>query len=159
MRGQGHTFAQVAHPPGHDQCGGGIQQHSIAIGARRALQDSFQRRGVERGVAALDRLDRRARQAGILRFHDEAGDLAALQRRHVVLSGDGQFIEAHAMHDPGRLVPERGERLRHRPRPVGENTPVNCRRTRAGLASGPSRLKIVRVPSSTRGPAACRIDG
>ena len=41
----------------------------------------------------------------------------------------------------------------------GANTPVSCRRTRAGLASGPSRLKIVRVPSSTRGPAAWRIEG
>ena len=41
----------------------------------------------------------------------------------------------------------------------GANTPVSWRRTRAGLASGPSRLKIVRVPSSTRGPAAWRIDG
>ena len=38
----------------------------------------------------------------------------------------------------------------------GSNTPVNCRFTSAGLASGPNRLKIVRVPNSTRGPAAWR---
>ena len=31
-----------------------------------------------------------------------------------------------------------------------ENTPTICRLTPAGLESGPSRLKIVRVPSSTR---------
>ena len=31
-----------------------------------------------------------------------------------------------------------------------ENTPTICRRTPAGLDSGPSRLKMVRVPSSTR---------
>ena len=37
---------------------------------------------------------------------------------------------------------------------VGSNTPVSWRVTRAGLARGPSRLKMVRVPSSTRGPAA-----
>ena len=30
------------------------------------------------------------------------------------------------------------------------NTPTICRRTPAGLESGPSRLKMVRVPSSTR---------
>ena len=39
---------------------------------------------------------------------------------------------------------------------LGSNTPVSWRRTEAGLASGPRRLNIVRVPSSTLGPAAWR---
>ena len=37
------------------------------------------------------------------------------------------------------------------------NTPMSCRLAPAGLASGPSRLKIVRVPSSTRAPATWRM--
>ena len=40
----------------------------------------------------------------------------------------------------------------------GAKAPVICRFTRAGFARGPSRLKMVRVPSSTRGPAAWRIE-
>ena len=36
---------------------------------------------------------------------------------------------------------------------------VTCFVTRAGFDKGPSILKIVRVPSSTRGPAAWRMDG
>ena len=39
---------------------------------------------------------------------------------------------------------------------LGSNTPVNCRVTEAGFANGPNRLKIVRVPSSTRAPPAWR---
>src|SRR5439155_614015 len=39
------------------------------------------------------------------------------------------------------------------------NTPITWRRTPAGLASGPSRLKSVRTPSSPRGAAACRSAG
>ena len=35
--------------------------------------------------------------------------------------------------------------------------PVNCRATPAGLERGPSRLKMVRRPSSTRGPATWRM--
>jgi hypothetical protein len=37
------------------------------------------------------------------------------------------------------------------------NTPMSWRLTPAGFASGPKRLKMVRVPSSTRGPATCRM--
>src|SRR5262249_41860473 len=40
-----------------------------------------------------------------------------------------------------------------------ENTPTICRLTRAGLDSGPSRLKMVRVPSSTRVGPTCFIAG
>ena len=37
----------------------------------------------------------------------------------MVLAGDGQFVEAHAVHDPGGLMPQRRERFRHRAGPVG----------------------------------------
>ena len=37
------------------------------------------------------------------------------------------------------------------------NTPRSWRLVPAGLDRGPSRLKMVRVPSSTRVPATCRI--
>ena len=40
-----------------------------------------------------------------------------------------------------------------------ENTPIICRRTPAGLESGPSRLKMVRVPSSTRVAATFLVAG
>ena len=40
-----------------------------------------------------------------------------------------------------------------------ENTPTICRRTPAGLESGPSRLKIVRVPSSARVAATFFVAG
>src|SRR5262245_15514844 len=36
-----------------------------------------------------------------------------------------------------------------------ENTPTTCRLTLAGLQMGPSRLKIVRMPSSPRIGAQC----
>ena len=59
--------AQIGGPPRDDQCGGGIQQHRVAIWAGRTLQQRLQRRRVQRRIAAADRLDGRARQAGILR--------------------------------------------------------------------------------------------
>ena len=40
-----------------------------------------------------------------------------------------------------------------------ENTPSTCRVTLAGFEIGPSRLKIVRMPSSARIGAQCFIDG
>jgi hypothetical protein len=41
----------------------------------------------------------------------------------------------------------------------GANTPIISRFTLAGLESGPSRLKIVRVPSSTRVAATFLVAG
>lgn len=38
-------------------------------------------------------------------------------------------------------------------------TPVACARTRAGLVSGPRKLKTVRMPSSLRAGATCRSAG
>ncbi len=41
----------------------------------------------------------------------------------------------------------------------GTDTPRICARARAGFSSGPRRLKTVRMPSSRRGPTACRSAG
>ena len=41
---------------------------------------------------------------------------------------------------------------------VSEKAPTSCFLTPAGLESGPSRLKIVRVPSSVRTGATWRIE-
>ena len=64
---QRDALAQICGAVRDDQRGGGIQQHRVAIWAGRTLQQRLQRRGVQRRVAAADRLDRRARQAGVLR--------------------------------------------------------------------------------------------
>ena len=44
----------------YDQCRGGIQEHRVAIWAGRSLKQCPQGCGVQSGVTAADRLDRRA---------------------------------------------------------------------------------------------------
>ena len=41
----------------------------------------------------------------------------------------------------------------------GDGAPINCARARAGFASGPSRLKTVRIFNSRRTGWACFIAG
>ena len=61
------------------------------------------------------------------------------------------------MHHPGALRAEPPEHLAVGRTHSGANTPTSWRRAAAGLDNGPSRLKIVRVPSSTRVGATWRV--
>ena len=77
----------------------------------------------------------------------------------LALAGQRQLVEALAMDQPGALGAEPAQRLRHRAQPFRRRRRRSSAASPApGLASGPSRLKMVRVPSSTRGPAAWRIE-
>ena len=42
MCGEGDAFAQIACLAGHNQRGGGVQQHGVAVGAGCGLEHSFQ---------------------------------------------------------------------------------------------------------------------
>ena len=143
---------------GDEQRGAAVQQHDVAqraAGAGRAA--SRISAALCCGLAAAQSSSARARQPGILGHHLESLDPAVLERGDVDDAGGGQLVEAVAMHDPGALGAEPAQHLGHRPDPFGANTPTSWRRAPAGFDSGPSRLKIVRVPSSTRVGATWRV--
>ena len=101
-------------------------------------------RQAERRPASASRVDHARRPSHI-------GDAGLAAHRDLVEA-------AGAVHDAARAA-RRAHRARAPPARTTRrsNTPTTWCATLAGLVSGPSRLKIVRVPSSRRGPAACRV--
>ena len=57
-----------------------------------------------------------------------------------------------------RRVPSRCRQRATKGASSGRGTPTTCASGRAGLVSGPSRLKAVRTPSSRRGASAWRVE-
>src|ERR1019366_2824141 len=133
-RGLVHAIAQIGGSAGDDQGGGGIQQDGVAIGAGGASQHPQQCVGVERGIAAFDRGDGRARQAGVLWGNGKGADRTVFQGRDLIFTGHGQFVQAETVHQPRGLVTQSGEGFGHGPGPVGrENAgqlPPHPRRVR-----------------------------
>ena len=106
------------------------------VAASRALQ-------VGRGGAG---------QAGHLGRHLEQRDLAVLQLGDIGGAGGGDLVEpVGAMDDPGALGAELASTSAIGSIQAWAKTPTKLALARpAGLESGPIRLKMVRVPSSTR---------
>ena len=160
-RGLRDAFAQVVGPAGDDQRGGGIQQHGVAIGPggaaqqRAAAPSAFSAASPPliaatgaRGRPASSGVDGEGRRPAVAQFD------------HLVFAGHGQFVQALAVHQPGALAAQRAPASPPSAAPSrGRTRRSAAAAPAAGFASGPRRLKIVRVPSSTRGPAAWRIDG
>ncbi len=131
----------------------GVEDRDIPIGALVALQNSHQPRALCVGIAAACRVSGLARiDADILGVDLEGADVAVFQRGDAGRSRSRDLVEAvGAVAHPGAP---------RNPAPwstwaIGsihcrENTPIIWRFTLAGLERGPSRLKIVRVASSTR---------
>ena len=147
-----HAFLQILGLAGDDQRRGRIEERDVAEGALLALEHVEQRRRVvprHRRRASASGFD--ARKADILRLDLEGADLAVLQRRdvvgpEVVISSSPSEPCTTQTHSEPRFFSTCASGSTH----CRENTPTICRFDAAGLDSGPSRLKIVRVPSSTR---------
>ena len=145
---------------GDHQGGRGIEQRHVAKRGMRAFENVHAApwRLLPHRHRAEFRLD--PVQADLFGRYLEACHRAILERRDAGRPGGRDLVEPiRAVHHPDVLGAEILQDQRQRLRPVSENTPTICRRTPAGLDSGPSRLKIVRVPSSTRVAATFFIAG
>ena len=157
LRGQRGAVAQVAGPAGDDQRGGGVEHARCRGRALRAPPSTARSAAALCGrVAALAGRPASARgrpaSSGVISKRRIAPSSSAATR---VGPGRGHLVEpVGAVHHPDALGcrgcaapgPAAPARRARRRRAAGARTP-------AGLDSGPSRLKIVRVPSSTRAGA------
>ena len=64
--GHRDAFGEFARLAGDDQRAGRVEDGDVAVGVARAVQHRAQRRGVVRGVAALERGEIGAREADAL---------------------------------------------------------------------------------------------
>ena len=111
----------------------------------------MQRLGIRRGVAAAQRLGLDLAQAEVLRRDLEvctapSSSAATLVGPEVVISSRPSEPCTTQTRSEPRFFSTCASGSIH----CLENTPTICRLTPAGFDSGPSRLKMVRVPSSTR---------
>ena len=154
------ALAQVRRLVGDDEGGGGVEQRDVAIGRARAVEHGAQLRRVVLRIAALE----------VLRAWPAARPTSSgvTVKRRIA-----PFSSATTMRSGRWWSSRRARRSRARSRPArsrapsepassgssqaSENTPRSWRLTPAGLDSGPSRLKSVRVPSSTRTGATWRM--
>ena len=117
-------------------------------------------------VAARELVERCARQAGHFRRDTggfNGGLSAGLQffnASHHGLAGGGKFVDAiGTVHDKGALRSESGERAAHEKHAAGGEHADHLERARAGLVSGPQRLKMVRKPRARRSGATVFMAG
>jgi len=130
-------------PPRHSRA-------RVAIRAGLAVEHALQRHRIGVGIAAAQRLAVDAAEPGVFRRHLEGADSPFSKLATKTGTGEGDFIEPS---EPCTTQTDSEPRFfstcASGCTQCREKTPTICRLTPAGLESGPSRLKIVRVASST----------
>ena len=152
------ALAQALGPAGDDQRRGAVEQHDVAQGTGAPASSSRISAGVVRRLAALQR--RRCTRGCRPASSGTTSNSTTLPFLYSATLLAPQVVNSSmpcAMHDPGALGAEPAQHLGHRPHPFRREHADQLPLVPAGFDSGPSRLKIVRVPSSTRVGATWRM--
>ena len=148
------TCVGIPEEPVRDDARGGVEQHDVAHGALLAVEHAADDRGVVGGVAAQQIVDVGERDAEIARVEVVLVDVAPADLPQPAVAGRGELVE------PVVAAEDERRRAARRNTPVMSGTRSSCATptafasARAGLHSGPRKLKTVGTPSSARvGPA------
>ncbi len=152
--GQRHALLEVARLGAHHQRGRRVHQHDVAPRPHLTPEHPPDDGGVSPAVAALQIADGGLRDAEVLRtdpaeFRTTPSCTSAMWLSPVfeISSRPSAPCTTNA-----RSVPSLGQHPGEQLRDASAYTPMSCEVAPAGLVSGPSMLKMVRMPDLPAGP-------
>ena len=146
---------EIGDPAAHHEPGARVEQHDVAVRPGVAAEHVADGFGVLRGHAADEVVVACPGEAEVVGVDQEVTHVAVVELDHLA-AGRRASARRGRRRAPPMRAPTRACRASRpcAPRTPRSATPITWRRTRPGLAIGPSRLNTVGMPISRRdGPA------